>query len=263
MEGRLLRRRWGGSSRRLGSFGLWCRCWSCGLGGFYFWSVSLRSSCWCRCRRFGRVGLRLSLGGCRCRCRSGRRSWGSARLIRSRCWSGSRSRSCWCGSGRLRGEDRITLLVVVLLRDQRGEHQSDDEKCASKPARAFLQNVRGLGSPHLVGHTFAEGCAEAFLTRALHEDDKNEEQANQHLNNGEQRDKKVHTRGAEYAGTPALGKLVLQRRDLSAQRALGRALDGLGHDKGLAILGLHLGIRGLVVDELLRNGIKLEHGAEG
>lgn len=62
-------------------------------------------------------------------------------------------------------------------REQQGKNEKDD----AKPDRESLQNVRGLGSENVFRHAAAEGRAEAFVFRALHEDDHDHEKADEHV----------------------------------------------------------------------------------
>jgi hypothetical protein len=68
-----------------------------------------------------------------------------------------------------------------------------------------LQHIGGLRA-HQLGHgAVTKGRAEAFLPRALHENDKNHEEADENFDHREYANQNVH-RGREYGGRPSFGK---------------------------------------------------------
>lgn len=90
--------------------------------------------------------------------------------------------------------------------DKHGQEKSQAKKRDGEPDRELLQHVGGLWSPDLAGGGIAEGSAKAFLPRALHEHDENEQKADDDFDCGEDANKNVHKRGREYGGTSRLGK---------------------------------------------------------
>jgi hypothetical protein len=83
------------------------------------------------------------------------------------------------------------------VRKKDGQYGTENEQHASKIGGGLLKDVRRLRPCEGVHHAATESRAEAFLPRALHEDDEGEEEANEHLENREETDEKVHG-GGEY-----------------------------------------------------------------
>ena len=69
---------------------------------------------------------------------------------------------------------------LIFLTDQDGKGEGKDEKQRSEIYRAALEDVGGASAEDLVCHAAAECCTEAFLFRALHQDDQGHQQADDH-----------------------------------------------------------------------------------
>ncbi len=80
---------------------------------------------------------------------------------------------------------------LVFLTDQYREEQAEEEKERSEIHGAALQDVRRAGSEYLIRHTATERGAEAFLFRALHEDDQSHQQADDHEDHEQEIDANV------------------------------------------------------------------------
>jgi hypothetical protein len=92
------------------------------------------------------------------------------------------------------------------VRKEDGQYCAENEQYASKIGRRLLEDIRRLRAGEGVHHAATESGTETFLPRALHEDDEGEEEANEHLENREETNEKVHG-GREYGTGMGDGKL--------------------------------------------------------
>lgn len=92
--------------------------------------------------------------------------------------------------------------------DQNSQQQGDAEKNDGEIDGEFLQHIGGLRTPDLAGGGIAKGSTQALLPRALHEHDKDEQDADDDFDCGENANEDVHKRekGREYGGSSLLGK---------------------------------------------------------
>lgn len=99
----------------------------------------------------------------------------------------------------------------MLAGGKHGQTNGQDKESNCQVDGELLQHVGGLRPEHLAGHVASERRAQTFLTGALHEHDKNQKKADDHLDRRENTDEDVHMRGGEYGGLCHLGKRVLAR----------------------------------------------------
>ena len=80
----------------------------------------------------------------------------------------------------------------LITADQESQGESQDEKNDCQIDGELLQHVGGLGTSDLVHHSVTKGRAKAFLLRALHKYDKDEEEADENLDHGKDANQNVH-----------------------------------------------------------------------
>jgi len=209
---RLLRLgRGGGSSRSRCGCGCGCGCGCRGRrgSGGGLWSFGGRSGSRRRFRGVSLGGFGFLFVGLRSRGRAWSRYGGS----RSRSWGrgdGARSRRC-CRCGRWLGglvTEELRLLRGLFACGQHGEGQRESKKQHGEIDGELLEDVCGLRTPHLAGHGITEGSSEAFLPRALHENNEDEKEADENFDHRENADqhKRGGEKGREYEGGFWLGK---------------------------------------------------------
>jgi hypothetical protein len=76
----------------------------------------------------------------------------------------------------------------MLAGGEHGEGEGQHEKKNGEIDGELLEDVRGLGTPHLAGHGITKGRSEALLARTLHEDDEDKEQADENFDHREDTD---------------------------------------------------------------------------
>ncbi len=124
--------------------------------------------------------------------------------------------------------------------DQHGQEQREGKQGQRQPHRELLQHVGGLSSPDLAGGGVAEGGAKAFLPRALHEHDENEQKADDDFDCGEDANEDVHKRGREYGGTSGLGKGQFWPKTLPGPPTRSSSL--AGRPPSFSIIGMKSGV---------------------
>jgi hypothetical protein len=91
------------------------------------------------------------------------------------------------------------------VRHQSGQEERKDEHQTAEPGSAFLQHIGRVSTCERVHHAGTESRAKAFLPRALHQDDKDEEQTDNRRQHHEEANKNRH-KGEEYGTVRPLGK---------------------------------------------------------
>ncbi len=210
-SGRLCCSRSGRSWSNCRWFHGWRRCWCGSFGSFNRFRSRCGSGGW---RSWLRGGRSWSHGWCGWLCGGWRGGLCLAGLFhgwsccRSGGWLDFNSRCRWfgrsCGSRRL-SEDFLAAVARLALGCENSQGNGEDEKKHRQVDSAFLQHIGGLRA-HQLGHgTVTKRRAEAFLPRALHENDKNHEEADENFDHREYANQNVH-RGREYGGRPSFGK---------------------------------------------------------
>lgn len=156
-------RRFRGSRSRSGGSGFFRL-----LRGFRRFGGRFGRGVFCRCFRcIGRFGRSRSL-------LRGGRSHRSGKIADGR---RDRRHGRFFGS---RGQHFAGIDRLQFLRFEHGQQNCGSEENSCKPGGAFLKHVSGVGARNGVHHSTAESSAEAFLLRALHQDDENEQNAHNH-----------------------------------------------------------------------------------
>jgi len=104
---------------------------------------------------------------------------------------------------------------VSFLRVKNGEKQSESKENSRQIARKILQDVRGLGTEKVVGHTTAESRSKTLVFRALHEHDEHHEQARNNVNHEQNINQDIHEKGGEYGGNTPACKVLWQENLLT------------------------------------------------
>ena len=74
------------------------------------------------------------------------------------------------------GDER---LLLVLLTNQDGQTEAENEEQRAKPDCCFLKNTRGAGTEDLIRHASTKCGAKTFLLRALHQNDQSHQNADE------------------------------------------------------------------------------------
>lgn len=69
-----------------------------------------------------------------------------------------------------------------------GKEEGQNEEENAEPGGAFLEDVRGMRTKHLVCHAGTKSRSQAFLTGALHEHDEDEKETDNGLQHHEKSD---------------------------------------------------------------------------
>ena len=81
------------------------------------------------------------------------------------------------------------------MRVENRENKSQHEENRGEPAGDFRQHVGGLRAKNIFGDAAAEGRAEAFTFRALHQDHEDHEQGDEDVKPEKNIDQKLHGDG--------------------------------------------------------------------
>ena len=85
------------------------------------------------------------------------------------------------------------------MRVEDGEPESQNEENPREPAGELHQHIRRLRAENVLRHAATESRAKTFALRPLHQDDKDHDQRDEHVNDEQNVNENVHRRAGNMA----------------------------------------------------------------